>query len=117
VSTVRLLILEKEVMSGSMYSCNADSMSHEDGFAEGEKREKVRWYVGAYLKDLVVCRAIFSVTSGDSDLILDDCIAVFVDSRYANVACSSENIACNSFARNVAKGADVDVADGTWFGA
>jgi len=92
-------------------------MSHADGTDDGLNREKVRWYVGAYLKALVDCRANSATFSGDNDFTLAVWAPEVVERRYANSACSSANILCNSCAIKVARGEPVDDGGGIWFAA
>ena len=87
-------------------------MAHDEGTDVGLNKEKVRWYVGAYLSALVDCLSNSDATSGDNDLILAVCALDVVERRYANVACSSANTLCNSFATNVARGEDVEEGGG-----
>jgi siroheme synthase (precorrin-2 oxidase/ferrochelatase) len=56
-------------------------------------------------------------TSGDKGFILViDPITPEDDRRKISAACSSLKRLCNSFARNVANGEDVDEEDGIWLG-
>lgn len=67
--------------------------------------------MGAYLKDLVFRLASISVNSGDIFFKPDVYHAVDAN-KYARDACSSLNIACNSFAMKFARGEAVDEEEG-----
>ena len=79
-------------------------------------REKVRWYVGAYLSDLVVRLASDSALSGDNPNGRCSEGIEFVESRYEMVACSSANVDLSWLAMYVASADDEAVGDGILFG-
>jgi hypothetical protein len=71
-----LLTAEIESNKGVKYAARADSIFHEEGDAEGVKSDIVMWYVGAYLRDLVIRLASLAAISGLIDLFGLDLISL-----------------------------------------
>ena len=69
---VKLLIGEMASNRGQRCSCNALSISHDEGFAPGVKSEKVRWYVGAYFAARVIRRATSAAPSPANGLFSNE---------------------------------------------
>lgn len=83
---------ERTSRTGFMYSSMAASISQLLGIGPLVNKEKVRWYVGAYFRDLVVRLESDSAASGVSPAGLwSDGIELF-DSKYEMIACSSANV-------------------------
>ena len=73
---MKLLTTDIESSKGVKYCSRADSISHDEGEEEGVKRDIVIWYVGAYLRDLVIRLASLEAISGLIDLFGRDLVSL-----------------------------------------